>query len=775
MTDQKTLTSSHWGAYEVTVKDDEVIGFEDFSPDPTPSAIGHNLPDVVKGDLRISQPMVRASWLENGPSQDGNKRGQEAFVPISWDKAYELVANEVTRVAREHGNQAIYGGSYGWASAGRFHHAQSQLHRFLNLAGGYTRSVNTYSSAAGEVIVPHVLGHSFYQAEFQATTWDMLAEHCDIMVMFGGMASKNGQVHPGGISRHMVPSWMARCKDRGTEFVNISPQKSDVDDPLQAQWLSPRPNTDVALMLGIAHTLWREGLHDAAYLARYATGFETFLAYLTGETDGSVKDAVWAADITGIPATDIETLARRMAGRACFISLSLSVQRVDHGEQSYWMAITLAAMLGQLGTAGGGVGFGNGALGGGSNPRFPFKGPTFPQGKNPVSDFIPVARVTDMLLNPGTSFDFNGTTHTYPDIRLVYWAGGNPFHHQMDLNKLVRAWQKPETVIVHEIYWNAMARHADIILPVSTVLERNDIGYSAADPYVIAMKQAIEPVGQAQSDFAILTGVAGKMDLGQAFTEGLDEAEWLRRMYGEFQNNGTEAGFDVPDFDVFWQKGYIKLASPEKPGGYHGKVYLKDFHTDPELSPLGTPSGRIEIFSETIESFNYPDCQGHPRWYEPVEWLGGDQAKDFPLHLLSNQPKSKLHSQMDHGKISRADKINGRAPVTLNRQDAAARGIADGDMVRLFNDRGACYAGAILSDDLMPGVLQLSTGAWFDPLYGNHPIGTDRHGNPNILTRDKGTSRLAQGPTAHTTLVEVEKAQEDLPEVRAFALPDITS
>ncbi len=773
MTRRRSYTSSHWGAYEVIVENGKVSGLKAFKDDPLPSDIGHNLPDVLESELRISQPMVREGWLKHGPRRKENNRGREPFIPVSWDQALELVAGEISRVSGTHGNQAIFGGSYGWASAGRFHHSQSQLHRFLNLAGGYTSSVNTYSSAAGEVIVPHVLGHSFYQAEFQATTWDVLADHCEVMLLIGGMAFKNSQVHPGGISRHTAPGWMEKCRARGCEFINVSPLRSDADRSLDADWLPLNPNTDTALMIGVAHSLYQAGLHDRAYLEKYCAGFDRFRDYLTGTTDGVVKDAAWAAEITGIEAGEIQTLARRLAGKRCFISLSLSVQRADHGEQTYWMAITLAAMLGQIGKPGGGVGFGNGALGGVSSPRFPFKGPTLPQGENPVDHFIPVARLTDMLLGPGEDFDYNGRRYQYPDTRLVYWCGGNPFHHQMDLNRLVRGWQMPETVIVNEIWWNALARHGDIILPATTSLERNDIGFAASDQNIFAMKQAVAPVGGARNDFDIFSGIADKMGLGQAFTEGLDEQGWLRRLYGEFQAGARAEGVMAPEFDEFWRQGYITLQGPEEAGRYAGKNYLGDFIAAPDQNPLGTPSGRIEIFSETIAGFHYADCAGHPRWYEPYEWLGQKDANSYPLHLLSNQPKSKLHSQLDHGKVSRADKIKGRAPARLNPDDAGRRNIRDGDVIRLFNDRGACFAAAVLSDDVRPGVVQLSTGAWFDPMYGNHPLGADRHGNPNILTRDQGTSRLAQGPTAHTTLVDAEWVGDAAPAVEIFTPPRI--
>ena len=169
---------------------------------------------------------------------------------------------------------------------------------------------------------------------------------------------------------------------------------------------------------------------------------------------------------------------------------------------------------------------------------------------------------------------------------------------------------------------------------------------------------------------------------------------------------------------------------------------------------MATPSGKIEIWSETIAGFGYDDCAPHPTWYAPPEWLGSAD-RGTRLHLLGHQPTARLHSQLDHGAVSRDAKINGHEPVKINPQDAAARDIKDGDIVRLWNSRGSCLCGAIVSDVVMPGVLIVSTGAWFDP-DPQAGIGC-KHGNPNVLTPDVGTSKLAQGFAAHSCLVNIER------------------
>ncbi len=763
-----SLTASHWGTYRVEQTASGQLKLTPFAEDPEPSLIGQGLADAVDSKLRIQQPMARASWL-NAKDKSGvqrQRRGRDSFVPLSWPEAFELVGQSLTNVIETHGNDAIFGGSYGWASAGRFHHAQSQLHRFLNLLGGYTSSVNTYSSGAAEVVVPHVLGYDYRTCNDNTTTWDVLAEHAKLIVVFGGMAAKNSQVHPGGTSRHLAPGWLSQCAANGTRFVNVSPARSDMAAELGAQWLAIRPNTDTALMLALAHTLVVEGLFDQHFVDRYCVGFKEVSDYLLGISDGVPKTAQWAATLSDIEVPAILSLARKMAKERSFITLSLSIQRGDHGEQTYWAGITLAALLGQIGLPGGGVGFSYGALGGIGNPRSTVKGPTFPQSENPVSNFIPVARLTDMLLQPNKPFDYNGQTLTYPDIKLVYWAGGNPFHHQQDLIRLSRAWQKPQTVIAHEIWWNPLARHADIVLPATTALERNDIGFNSSDSYMIAMKQALSPVGQARHDFEIFTGIAAQLGCSERFTEQRDEMQWLRVLYTEYAARRSD---DIPVFDEFWDADYLRV-----PPKQTSTVFLSEFRADPERHPLPTPSGRIELYSAIVAGFGYADCPGHASWLAPAEWLGSPQTRLYPLHLLSNQPEHRLHSQFDHSALSQAGKVAGREPVSIHPTDAKARGLEDGMLVRVYNDRGACLAGVQLSNALRPGVVQLATGAWFDPLHTQTgEIELDRSGNPNMMTLDKGTSSLAQASSAQSALVEIERYVGDAPNVATYQLPDI--
>ncbi|MCY3877812.1 MAG: molybdopterin-dependent oxidoreductase [Rhodobacteraceae bacterium] len=759
------LNCNHWGTYRVEARDGRVQALWPFEHDGDPSAIGAGMVDALDHPLRITAPMVRRGWLESGPGGETELRGSDSFVEIGWDEAERLVASELDRIRTTHGNASIFAGSYGWASAGRFHHAQSQLKRFLNCIGGFTASVNTYSLAAGEVVMPYILG-PFYKLLDETTSWKVIARHSETFVAFGGVPARNGQINAGGAMNHCQREGLEAAALNGVRFFNVSPLKADVETEPGAEWITPRPGTDVALMLGIAHTLLVEDLHDRLFLERCSIGFDHFQHYLTGGSDGVVKSADWAESISTVPADVIRNLARRMAGTRTMISVSWSLTRQDHGEQPFWAAVTLAAMLGQIGLPGGGIGFGYGAVNSVGDDFTIVPAASFPQGMNPVRSFIPVARISDMLMHPGREYEYDGKTRRYPDIRLVYWAGGNPFHHHQDLFRLKRAWTRPETVVTHDWVWNSLARHSDIILPCTTSLERNDIAISRSQ-FLIHTKKAVEPPAGCRNDFEIFRALARRMDVSERFTEGRGEAHWLAWMYEESRRRMRARGVELPDYAKFREQGWIRVPPPDCP-----RVFLDKFRRDPLENQLSTPSGKIEIHSGKVAGFGYRECPGHAVWQPPAEWLG-DTGRAYPLHLISNQPSHKLHSQLDHGRVSRSAKVGGREPVRLHPGDAEPRGISEGDTVRIFNLRGSCLASAVVTESLMRGVIQMSTGAWFDPDESPNLGNVCRHGNPNALTLDKGTSPLAQGPVAHTCLVDIERFDGASPAVTIHTPPHV--
>ena len=746
MTKQPTqftkVTSSYWDAFEVDVDGDRIIATRAFSEDPHPSQIPDILPEAIHHKSRVTRPSVRRGWLE-ARRRDG--RGSDEFVELPWDEALDIAAEEIERVRHKYGNEAIFGGSYGWGSAGRFHHAQSQVHRFLNCIGGYVASFGSYSTGCAQSIIPHVLGIDFLKLLYEHQDgWQTIHEHTDTLVMFGGINPKNSQVSMGGVTIHETARWFDRFASKGMRCINIGPQRSDA--PGGCEWMPVRPGSDTALMLALAFVLEKEGLADHSFLQSHSVGFERFRPYLMGDTDGLPKTPEWASQLCGVDPDAIRELARRMVATRTLITVAWSLQRAEHGEQPYWMSVVLAAMLGQVGLPGGGIGFGYGAIGGVGKSLVGLRGMTFPQLTNPVAKTIPVARIGDMLRNPGEPYDFNGKRQDYPDIRLIYWAGGNPYHHHQDLNALQEAWQQPETIIVNEPWWTATAKRADIVFPATTPYEREDIGRTNLDDYLFHMPKLIPPVGEARDDYDIFAGLSERIGVGHRFTEGLSADAWIRKLYLEYQSLAANEGVSVPDLDTLKEQNWVRL--PIQADGPN-ETFFAPFRKEPKAYALGTPSGRIEIFSETIDNFGYEDCPGHPVWLPPSEWLG-TATEAAPLHLVSPQPGDKLHSQLE---CALAD-VEGARPETLviHPDDAASRNISTGDMLRVFNARGACRARAKVSKNINPSVVALPTGAWF----GDPGDNIDPDGNPNVLTSDVGTSRLAQGCSAHSALVQVE-------------------
>lgn len=753
---KRGLHISHWGTFEAETDGGHITSVTPYAGDPDPHRIIENVVDAQQHPARVDRPYVRRGWLEDGPGPT-DKRGRDEFVPLDWDEALDLLAGELSRVYTTFGPEAVYGGSYGWSSAGRFHHAQSQLKRFLASAGGYTQSVNNYSFGASGPFLPHVIATES-QWETEATTWKSIAENAELVVAIGGLARKNSAIANGGAVRHDLLPWLRACRDNGVELVNISPLRDDAPADVDAMWMPIRPATDGALLQALAHTLIEEDLYDKEFIANYCDGFDLF--------SQSVKDRTpeWAAEICGIDADAIRDLARLMADKRTFLTMSWSMQRQQYGEQTMWLGVCVAALVGDIGLPGGGFGHGYASTNRVGHSEMLYGLPTFSKGHNPVRTYIPVSRIADLLLHPGEQYSYDGKTLTYPDIKIVYWAGGNPFHHSPDLKKLRTAFGRPDTVVVHDSMWTASARHADFVMPATLSVERDDLGAAITEDMLIPMHRIVEPFAQAHDDYDILRGLASRLGCDEAFSSGRTSREWLEAMYTKWQHKYAEHGHVLPDWQEFWERN----EPLEVPKRDRDRVMHKEFRADPEANPLRTPSTKIHLQSDEIEAFGYDDCPGTPTWFPPAEWA---VRKEFPLTLIANQPKTRLHSQLDVGGYSAESKIHGREPIRVHPADAAARGIGEGDVVKVRSVRGWVLAGVILSDALSRGVVQLSTGAWYDPDEDGNCV----HGNPNVLTTDIPVSQLSRSNVGQHVQVEIEKFEGELPPITVWGPPKIAA
>ncbi len=760
-------TATHWGSVNAIVEGGEFTRVTPFKDEYAIPMI-QGLADRVNAQNRVKYPMVRQGYLKHGYKSNKAQRGRDKFVRVSWEKAFDLVAKELKRVKSKYGNSAIFAGSVDWHSVGKLHAAPTLLRRMLNQFGGFTDDTGDFSVQAAMTILPHVTGN--IEVYDKQTAWPTIIEHTDTVVLWAADLLKNNQIgwNP---PDHYAYNAIKKLKEKGKKIISIDPRKTDTAEYLNADWIAIRPNTDVAMMLAIAYTLYKENLYDKKFLDKYTVGFDKFLPYLLGKTDGTPKTPKWAEKITEIKADTIKELARTMAKGRTMIMSGWAIQRQDHGEQAPWMIVTLAAMLGQIGLPGGGFGFSYHYASGGSPEANAPSLPGISSGDNPVKTEIPFAHaVSDLLLHPGKVIDFNGDKIKYPLIKLVWWAGGNPMSHQMDRNREIKAWRRPDTIIINEIYWTSTAKFADIVLPVTTTFERNDIEVLSeyTNRYIVAMKKTVEPLYESKSDYDIFAGVSKKLGFENKFTEGKSEMDWIKQFYSVAQKQAKIKKLNMPSFEEFWDKGYVEFPITQQAKQW---VRYGDFRANPLKNPLGTPSGKVEIYSKTIAKFKYDDCPPHPTWMEPIEWLGSKKAKRYPLHMVSSHPKFRLHSQLDNTWLRSLYEINDREPMWINPKDAERYGIKENDLVMVHNKRGKLLVSAVITDRIREGVILVHEGAWYDPDKPGETKAMCKHGNPNLVTLDKGTSKLAQGNIANTVLIKVTKYRRTPPKVTAFDVP----
>ena len=775
------IHGSHWGAFRAKVENGIWTKTVPFEKDLHPTSMLEGLREVVYNPSRVKYPMIRLDWLKHSYLSDTKQRGDNRFVRVPWSQALDFFHHELERVQNTYGPSALYSGHSGWQSCGKLNTAGTIMQRAIGLHGTSLAKMGDYSTGSAQVILPYVAGAM--EVYEQQTSWPLVLKHTKNIIIWGSDPIKNLQV---GwlIPDHSVYGYyqeLAKKVEAGEiNVIHIDPVKNASYKFFGGKQIPVNPQTDVPLMLAIAHTLYTEERYNKTFLADYTTGFDEFLPYLLGTKDGVEKTPEWAAKITGISAEEIRELALTMASGRTQIMGGWCLQRMQHGEQYAWMIVVLAAMLGEIGLPGGGFGFGwhyndagtvtsAGPLMSGFSSVTGVE-PIHNGSYNDYSKYIPVARFVECIENPGKTIDFNGHKVTFPLMKMAIFCGNNPFHHHQDRNRMIKAWRKLETVVSVEHQWTATCRFADIVLPATTTYERNDIEQfgNHSNKGIIAMKQIVEPLFEAKDDFDIFRELCTRFDREDAFTGGKTKMQWIEEIYNGARLQGRGIGVRMPNFVKFWTEEQF-ISFPE------GSEWVRHaaFRDEPDLEPLGTPSGLIEIYSKTIADMGYNDCQGHPMWFEKIERShGGPQSKIYPIHLQSCHPQHRLHSQLcSSDDFRNTYTVAGREPCFINTNDAKNRGIKTGDIVRLFNKRGQVLAGAVVTDDYKSGVCRIHEGAWYSPLEGGQPGTLCTYGDPNVLTLDIGTSKLAQATSAHTALVQIEKYKGSIKKVSAFQGP----
>jgi molybdopterin guanine dinucleotide-containing S/N-oxide reductase-like protein len=747
--EQILTTADSEGLLNVHLRDGQVIGvssLDSASNEASPMGLAWYQRAIASD--RILYPMIRVDWKPGGSGGDRSTRGAPKYRRASWDEALGLVAAELKRVKEGYGNEAILGAvSGGWQTAGQLHAKLAQVGRFLGLYGGYTTMIGNKSYACWQWAAPYSWGVQ-YPDDSMADT----------------LANTNGMIFwasdPMDCLKVRAPSWrrmrffLEQAKARGVKMIVIDPLLTETGRMCD-EWIAIRPGSDVALMAAMAYYMISEKKADTAFLDTYTVGYEPFRQYIMGETDGVKKTPEWASKLTDLPVERITSLAKYYAETPKVkITSSRGIQRCDHGEQNVRMLITLALLKGEMGTPGGGLTFEIPGYAGQGDARLTARGPaSFPAVPNPVSQAIIEQRSADTIMNAPITVNHNGKAYPYPqpgksECRLALWVGGATLNQHDDINKNLRAFAKLETIIVQDSWWTPATRMADIVLPAACLFERNDI--TQFWRYVVYQHKIMEPVGEARSDFEIFKDLSKRLGFYDRFIMGMEtEDAWLRRLY--------QMGQPPMDYDEFKRVGFYKL--PVDPAPY---VAFSDFRQDPKAHPLSTKSGKFEIHSETIASYKYADCPPSPQFIEPFEWLGSPKAAQYPLHIVNKHPVWRRHSSYDNVQSLQAfSKINGFEPITMNPKDAAERGLVDGDIARVFNDRGQILCSVRTTTEIRAKVVMLQEGSWYRPLEPGRIGSLDRGGCASSLTAQRGTSELAQGPVCHDSLVQIEKYTGD--------------
>jgi trimethylamine-N-oxide reductase (cytochrome c) len=761
----KIPSASHFGAFYAHVRDDKIVDItSQLDSDANPTVIVKGLADRNSSNSRVKYPMVRKSYLEG--KGRGDLRGKEEFVRVSWDKALDLAADAIKKAQKKGGNEAIYNASYGgWSLPGAFK-PNVLAGRFFNQIGGAIGTAGEYSNGAAGPVNPTVVGDmEVYSIQ---TAHEQIIQNTEVMVLWGADLYKTNRVGY-SVPNHRCFDAYEEYKKAGIKFISIDPIYTVSASEFKADWIKIRPGSDVAMMMAMMNYLYKTGKYDKAFIEKYTHGFDQFLPYLLGKTDGIDKTAKWAEKLTEVPAKTIEDLADIMISKRTMIAGNWAMQRADHGEQVDWTIITLASMLGQIGLPGGGFGFSMHYEGGGDAASGKRTVGGLSQGKGgAVNLTIPASRMSDLINKPGQTVTYKGKVITYPKVEFMLSAGCSPIGHQPDVNELIEAMRKLDTVVVIEPWWTPTAKMADIVFPATTTLERDDIasGMSYSNDRIYAMKQVVKPRYESKDDYEIFTLLSKRFGTDKKYTRDRTPMDWLQKLY---TRSHARREMNIT-FEEFWEKGSVHYEIPDEARKY---VRHEAFRKDPIANALKTETGKIQIFSDKFASYNYEDFKGHPMWFEPKEWLGNKELiKKYPLHLVSPHPTYRIHSQMDNTWVQNVHKVQGREPIRISPNDAKKFGVIDGEIVEVYNERGSLLAGVVVTNTIRDGVVAIEEGAWYSPEETSKNKSRCNSGQVNVLTSSRPTSQMASATSVNSTLVSIKKVDVVSPNV-AYNPPKI--
>ncbi|GAA1644080.1 DMSO/selenate family reductase complex A subunit [Georgenia ruanii] len=709
---------------------------------------GRSIRHRIYNPDRLKTPMRR---------KPGTARGAGEWEEISWEEAFDEIARTIERLITDYGNESIYlnygTGTIGGTIACSWPPIATPFARLMNCVGGYLNHYGDYSAANIEQAAPFTFGSWIGSNSFDD------AKHSQLQVMFGNNPHETRM--SGGGETFVTQQTK---KATGVRTIVIDPRYTETALGVADEWVPVRPGTDAALVAGLAHVMITEKLHDQAFLDTYCQGFDeehmpggipaghSYRSYILGDgPDKTPKTPAWAASITGVPAATITRLAREIAGaKPCAITQGWGPQRSANGENQARAIFTLAAMTGNIGIPGGGTGEREGSY------SLPMANPWVTE--NPVETSISVFGWTDAVdhgpemtaLKDGVV----GKDKLDVPIKMIWQYAGNALVNQhADINRTVKLLEddtKCELIVVVDTQMTVSARYADIILPDASNAEQLDVvqqGSAGSMGYTILADQVIEPLYDCKTTYEMCTEIARRLGVERQFTEGKTQEDWVRQVVDE----SREAIPELPSFEELREMGVWKV----KGESYVG---LQDFRADPVANPLTTPSGKIEIFStplwEMAKTWELPEGDKITAIPEHVAtWEGAEEARAnaaYPLQCIGHHYKQRTHST--YGNVDWMREAHPQV-VWINPVDAQARGIANDDVVQVFNDRGRIQLPARVTPRIAPGVVSVPQGAWYRP----DAKGVDVGGSVNTLTSWRPTA-IAKGNAQHTTLVNIEKA-----------------
>lgn len=670
------------------------------------------------------------------PMKRVGKRGEGKFERISWSEAIDLLASEWIRIRDTYGPGSRYV-IYGCGIDGLLR-ASSFAKRLLSLDGGYLSYYNSYSTGCIRPATELMYGTT--DTGNDPREW----LHSELIILWGHNPSETK-------FDSATMYYLKEARKKGTPIIIIDPRKSDTVMDLDAEWIPLRPATDAALSDAMAYVIYKNNLHDQAFLDRCCLGFdedhmpdgvpenESYLSYLLGIKDGIEKTPEWGEQITGVPAETIRSLAIRYASaKTAALVQGYGAQRHNYGEQAIRGGITLACMTGNIGIKGGWAG--------GSADYNIHRQPSFPMPENPYKQSIPTYAWTDAVLRGtqmGEKDGVKGGDHLDSDIKMIFSMASNVLINQHgDINRtreILEDTSKCEFIVCSDIFMTASAKYADLVLPGISMLECENITVPwKYGEFIGYNNKIIDPLYEGKFEYEWFCQLADRLGLLKEFSEGRTEEQWLAYCYDALRVQEPE----LPELSVLKEKGLYRYQNSK------GHIAFEKECQDPVHYPFQTPSGKIELFSKKVYEHTYSEEFPSLPCYIPVpEGYQDPLSQKYPLQLIGYHTKRRCHTVHDNNKL--LQKLDPQA-LWINPADADRRGIKDGAEVFVYNDRGKVRIPAKVTDRIMKGVTALSQGAWYAP----DQDGVDRGGCINVLTSHRLTP-YAKGNPQHTNLVEV--------------------